>query len=223
MSTHNPDSPTPRRPALRWPKTLVLIAAGLCFAFSAAPTTQTPEVIGSQLLQPSTDLEEPDGDRYLKLHDPELATARYARSARSQITCARCYDRGTDEDPEHFATLNFPVLEGWHGNPDEEGADEEWGTHYDNLPGTCEENHDECIGGDQFTAREITERTIDAVARGEIGQLAHLLNSPRVSLVTDRSALQVLGCDYRTIAAHVPIDERLLAALATVAADQDRS
>lgn len=182
MSTHNPDSPTPRRPALRWPKALVLMAAGLCFAL---PTV-------------------------------------WPATVEAQITCARCYDLTIEGEEEHYATYNFPVLEGWHGNPDEEGADEEWGTHFDNLPGTCKENHDKCVGGEQFVVEAITHETMDAVARGDIGLLAHLVTSVRVYLVPERSAVQVLGCGS-TIAAHLPISRRLLSALESVVAEQDFS
>ena len=102
-----------------------------------------------------------------------------------------------------------------------EDADSE-GTHFDWLSGTCEEEHAPCVGGDLLLADAMTEETIDAVARRDIGLLAQLLTSSRVYLVPERSAVQILGCGS-TIAAHLPINRRLLSALEAVVAEQDLS
>ncbi len=141
--------------------------------------------------------------------------------AEAQVTCARCTDAVIDGEKQHYATYNFPVLEGWHGNEDEEGADEA-GTHFDYLTGTCEGNHDECVGGEELLADAMTEEIINAVARRDIGLLAQLMTSSRAYLVPERSAVQILGCGS-TIAAHLPINRRLLSALEAVVAEQDLS
>ena len=136
----------------------------------------------------------------------------------AQDVCARCKAWEREGEMVHYATYNFPVLEGWHGNEDEEDADPDGG-HNKLLEGTCEPNHLTCVGGDLLLTNA-TEETIDAVARRDIGLLAQLMTSSRVYLVPERSAVQILGCGS-TIAVHLPINRRLLSALETVVAEQD--
>lgn len=168
-------------------------ATSLLDATSTALTEH--QSVGTPFLHPSTDRGRGDSDRH-------------------PLYCARCYAKGTDEEPEHIISYNFPVIEGWHGNMEEEGANEN-GTHWNNLPGTCEDHHKRCKFDEHFT-----QKTVDAVIRGDIGPLTDLMESSHVYLVPGRSALQVLGCD-RTVVAHVPIGPSLLSALEAVAADRD--
>jgi hypothetical protein len=197
-------------------KSVAFVVAALCLAFTEGQAPPAPRT-GATGDAPAAALD------LAGMHAGQVAALDRAKSIlatiEAQETCARCKDWEVGADWEHYATFNFPVLEGWHGNEDEEGADPD-GTHFDVLSGSCEENHDTCTGGEQLFASAMTEETIDAVARRDVGLLAQLMTSSRVYLVPERIAVQILGCGS-TIAAHLPIDRRLLSAVEAVVAEQD--
>ena len=92
------------------------------------------------------------------------------------------------------------------------------GVHKKLRPGTCLVVHGFCIvgstGGEQsVNVQELTREVSDAVASSDFAKLAEYANIPSVKLVADRSAIQILGCDGETIAAHIPVAQELLTAV----------
>jgi hypothetical protein len=100
----------------------------------------------------------------------------------------------------YHSTPSFAVM---HGDG--------WGDgfHLDWRPGNCDVVHGLCVVI-LTDAHELTKEISDAVAANDIESLVKFAALPSVNLFADRSAIQVLGCDGKTIAGHVPADQTLL-------------
>lgn len=67
---------------------------------------------------------------------------------------------------------------------------------------------------------DMTEELASAVARRDLARLADLVAMPGATVVAARSAVQVLGCDGRTVVGHVPVGEELMARIDPTAASE---
>ncbi len=83
------------------------------------------------------------------------------------------------------------------------------GFHLDWWRGNCDVVHGICVVI-LTDAHELTKAISDAVAANDIESLAKFAGMPSVNLFAERSAIQVVGCDGKTIAGHVPVDQTLL-------------
>lgn len=137
---------------------------------------------------------------------PALSDTGSLRAQGSLLGCLKCiHHRLFDREDLHW-TKSGVVPENGYGYGD--------GVH-NNVPaeGNCDVVHGVCVNVPRLTARELTRQISDAVAANDIAALARLATMPLVDLYTDRSAMQVLGCDGETIAGHVPVGQTLLAAI----------
>ena len=67
-------------------------------------------------------------------------------------------------------------------------------------------------------AQELVREISDAVTARDVVALADYARMPSVSLLSERSAIQVQGCDGDTIAGQIPVNPELLAAIEAAAA-----
>lgn len=119
------------------------------------------------------------------------------------------------------------IIRQWHKLlwPPAPGSAYGWGDGWHDLyrQGTCLWVHGLCIvspteGGQSLNLQELALGISEAVASGDFAKLAVYANIPSVNLVADQSAIQVVGCDGETIAAHIPAGRQLLTAVERTAA-----
>ena len=127
--------------------------------------------------------------------------------------CGHCYDM----DDHHFAYSIGQRKD--YGPGHEQGAPTGWHMHRA-LPGNCGVDQHATPCESSLAANETIEEVIDALGAGDIDTLAILVSDPRVQVVRARSAIQVIGCDGRTLVANVPMDLDILSALAEFVAEQ---
>lgn len=91
------------------------------------------------------------------------------------------------------------------------------GLHYYWMQGHCFPYHLTCwlLPGEthEISLSEFTRRVSGAVAARDVSALAAYASLPSVSLFAKRSAIQLSGCDGKTVVAHIPVDPELLAAI----------
>ena len=92
------------------------------------------------------------------------------------------------------------------------------GEHSSWRSGNCDVEHGICVII-MTDAHELTKEISDAVATNDIASLVKFATMPAVNLLADRSAIQVLGCDGKTIAGHVPINQTQLAEIEVATAE----
>lgn len=89
------------------------------------------------------------------------------------------------------------------------------GEHADWKRGPCFMIHRYCAF--PIGAHELAQEISDAVAAQDVAALADYTKLPSVDLFAERLAIQVRGCDGRTIAGHIPLSPELLAAIEAAA------
>jgi len=87
------------------------------------------------------------------------------------------------------------------------GAGHGW--HWGTRPGGLYEHHPRC--GEGQAAAELTKQIIEAVNDEDVEKLARLAANRAVRLSHGRTAVQVVGCDGRVIAGHVPLNHEFFA------------
>ena len=101
------------------------------------------------------------------------------------------------------------------------------GLHSYWMQGYCFPSHTTCwLFPDDDTIHalsvsEFTRRISGAVAARDVAALAGYANLPAVSLFAKRSAIQLHGCDGKTVVAHIPVNPELLAAIEVATAQLD--
>ena len=84
------------------------------------------------------------------------------------------------------------------------------------MRGPCFLVHRYCVF--PIGAYELAQEISDAVAAQDVAALADYTKMPSVDLFAERLAIQVRGCDGRTVAGHIPLNPVLLAAIEAAAA-----
>ena len=125
--------------------------------------------------------------------------------------CLWCMD--TEEG--HYAGKQFAPMSGWGPGSD--------GTHWATYPGSCLFEHGFCgYASSRTSPRAVTDAIAEAVALEDVTTLAELIHEPMVKVFAPRSAIQVLGCDGKAIAGHIPLAPALLSlVVGTAALDSD--
>ena len=217
-----------------WCRSAVLVIPILCLAFSGRQTPPTwhvalPDVaVGS-----ASDLAQSgaNGDPFILQAFDEVypgstgpVVKRLSSHEMSRMTgpgkhghspdnCGHCYDM----DGDHFAQSIGKRKN--YGPGHEEGAPTGWHMHRA-LPGNCGIHQHATPCEPRLAAHETIEQVIDALGQGDTETLALLVTNARVQLVQIRSAIQVIGCDDRTIVAHIPMRSDFFSALAQLVAQQ---
>lgn len=234
MRTCKPNSCAPRWIGSSWCRPAVLILLPISLAFSlpqipptchgawpdvatAAPCHLPPE--GSHGIPLHlTVRDQPDGgtsgsvEERVSWHETSRLTSP-GTPVDAQDNCGHC----SDMDDHHFAHSLGRRKD--YGPGHEEGAPTGWHMHRA-LPGNCgiDQHATPCEPG--LAATETIDAVIDALGARDIDTLALLVSDPRVQVVRLRRAIQLTGCDGRTIVAHVPIDRDIFSALGEFVAEQ---
>lgn len=132
------------------------------------------------------------------------------------FACMECWDNKHDRYYFHWTLGNWPWFENGYGPGD--------GEHTIPRLGHCDAIHGMCVYVAQTaeslsTTRELTQAISDAVVAEDVASLAEYAVGPLVNLHADRSAIQILGCDRKIVAGHIPLSRNLLAAIEIAVAE----
>lgn len=145
-------------------------------------------------------LAQPDGSSGSKLANESVP-----------LECMRCIDSYVTN--RHAAVGHMTPQ---HGDGPGDGEHTYWN------PGWCFSVHGICIYSATNTGpRELTEDVIDAVERGDVEALSRIVGREHAMVVETRNAIQILGCDGRTVFGNVPTDPQLLKSLQMALAAED--
>ena len=100
------------------------------------------------------------------------------------------------------------------------------GLHAFWLRGACFPYHLSCYifpDGEThaLSVSELSREISGAVAAQDVAALAGYMSLPSVSLFAKRSAIQLRGCDGKTVVAHIPVSPGLLTAIELATAELD--
>lgn len=233
MRTPKPNPCARCRIASPWCRSAVLILLPLSLAFSLPRIPPTCQAVRPDVAVATPCHLAPNGSTGIPLtlrdldpvdgNPPGPVSKRLSGHEMSPLTAlgtpAHAQDCGhcTDMDDHHFASALG--LRRDYGPGHEAGAPTGW--HKDRaLPGNCgvQQHATPCERG--LAANKSIEEVINALGEGDTDTLALLVSGPRVQFVRVWSAIQVIGCDGRTIVAHIPMGRDVLSALAEFVAGQ---
>ena len=131
--------------------------------------------------------------------------------------CGRCVDFG---DRYHLAAADPGQRFGVGPAP---AAFEETPWHDQVVRGgSCLWKHGICHNANGFKPRDqqaLTDAVEQAAAQGDAVALASLVDLAGIEVVRDRSVIQVLACDGRTVLGQVPVDRALLDTVVALATE----